>query len=77
VTALCSPSFETAWGDGSGADDRETWALVHFVRRLPQITPEEVESMRALNPKTQAEVEEARRVEEFLESGAPVAPRRK
>jgi hypothetical protein len=50
-----------------------TWHLVRFIRHLPQITPDEVERMRALNPKTQGDVDEARRVEEFLNGGAPPA----
>jgi mono/diheme cytochrome c family protein len=32
----------------------QTWRLVLFIRHLPQITPEELNDMRALNPKPQA-----------------------
>jgi hypothetical protein len=32
----------------------QTWRLVLFIRRLPQITPEELNEMKALNPKRQA-----------------------
>ena len=31
----------------------ETWRLVLFIRHLPQITPEELNEMKALNPKSQ------------------------
>ena len=32
----------------------KTWRLVLFIRHLPQITPEELTEMKALNPKRQA-----------------------
>jgi mono/diheme cytochrome c family protein len=44
-----------AWGSPGPADDQDTWALVHFIRHLPQLTADELERMRALNPKTAEE----------------------
>jgi mono/diheme cytochrome c family protein len=44
-----------AWGDGTADSAAGTWALVHFIRHLPQITPEELEEMKGLNPKTREE----------------------
>ena len=32
----------------------KTWRLVLFIRHLPQITPQELNEMKALNPKMQA-----------------------
>src|ERR1700730_15124350 len=32
----------------------KTWRLVLFIRHLPQITPEEINEMKSLNPKMQA-----------------------
>jgi mono/diheme cytochrome c family protein len=32
----------------------QTWRLILFIRHLPQITPEELNEMKALNPKRQA-----------------------
>ena len=32
----------------------QTWRLVLFIRHLPQITPEEIDEMKRLNPKRQA-----------------------
>ena len=52
------------WGDGTAEGERQSWALVHFVRRLPALTPFEVEQIEALTPKTAdqwREEEEARR----------------
>jgi mono/diheme cytochrome c family protein len=65
------------WGDGTEASRRESWALVHLIRRLPQITPEELAEMEALNPKTPEEWEEEREEQQFLQgedAAAPAAP---
>ena len=65
-----------AWGNGTPEGERGSWALVHFVRRLPRLTDDEISGMEALNPKPaddwRAE-EEARR---FLagEDAKPAAP---
>lgn len=59
-----------AWGDGSAQSDRESWALVHFIRHLPKLTAAEAGEMRGLNPKSPGEMEEERRIEEFLRGGA-------
>ena len=32
-----------AWGNGTPEGERDSWGLVHFVRRLPKLTPEEIE----------------------------------
>jgi mono/diheme cytochrome c family protein len=32
----------------------QTWRLVLFIRHLPQITPEELNAMKALNPKMES-----------------------
>ena len=64
-----------AWGTGTPAGERGSWGLVHFVRRLPTLTPDEIARMETMNPRSpQAllEEEEARR---FLAGDdAPVAP---
>ncbi len=55
-----------AWGDGTGRDP-DTWKLVHFVRRLNDLTPEHLKEMEALNPRSPAELEEERQDREFLD----------
>jgi mono/diheme cytochrome c family protein len=58
------------WGNPGPEDDADTWGLVHFIRRLPRLTAEELEHMRALNPKTAEDWE----AEQFLAGGeAPAA----
>jgi mono/diheme cytochrome c family protein len=51
---------------GWGGNDVDNWKLVHFVRHLPKLTPEEIDAMERLNPKTPEEIEQMRREEEFL-----------
>ena len=53
-----------AWG-GEG-DDADNWKLVHFIRRLPKITPAEIEEMKAMNPISPHESEEKKKDEDFL-----------
>jgi mono/diheme cytochrome c family protein len=47
-----------AWGEGDPAEDKDSWKLVHFIRHLPQLTPEELDRMKAFNPKTKQDLEE-------------------
>jgi mono/diheme cytochrome c family protein len=55
-----------AWGDGTPEGERSSWALVHFIRRLPKLPPEDIERMKALNPKTPAEFREQDEERRFL-----------
>ena len=59
-----------AWGQGSEADRAQTWELVHFIRHLPTITPEEVTEMGAMNPRSREEWEQEEAERKFLEGGA-------
>ena len=55
------------FGDDDPSNDAESWHLVHFVRRLPAITPEELATMERLNPTlSRAAVEREREIEAFL-----------
>src|SRR5204863_6323884 len=64
-----------AWGKG-GLDDLDTWKLVHFVRRLKDLTPDQLKAMAAANPKSPSELEEEKEDERFLagENPPPAAP---
>src|SRR5215472_15019262 len=46
-----------AWGEG-GDNDEASWKLVHFIRHLPQLTPEEEKHMESMNPKSPEEKQE-------------------
>ncbi len=53
-----------AWGTGTPDGERDSWALVHFIRRLPHLTSDEIARMEGLNPKPPRQFrveEEARR----------------
>lgn len=55
-----------AWGQGDPEKDTGSWALVHFIRHLPKITPEEISQMKGLNPKTAQERAEQEAMDAFL-----------
>jgi len=61
-----------AWGKG-GPDDMDTWKLVHFIRRLKDLTPEQLKEMAAANPRSPAELQEEKDDERFL-AGEDVTP---
>src|SRR5262245_54567043 len=54
-----------AFGTGRG-DDLDSWKLVHFIRRLSELTPEQLKEMERLNPKSPEELEEERADQKFL-----------
>jgi mono/diheme cytochrome c family protein len=67
-----------AWSTGTKDGETASWHLVHFVRRLPKLTPEEIKEMESLNPRSPAEIRQ--QIEEELKGGgnkarpAPVTP---
>jgi mono/diheme cytochrome c family protein len=69
-----------AWSTGTKEGETASWHLVHFIRRLPKLTPEELTDMESLNPKPPAEIRQQIAEEEFLKGGGdqpppkPVAP---
>jgi mono/diheme cytochrome c family protein len=69
-----------AWGSGTKESETASWHLVHFIRHLPKLTPEELEEMESLNPKPPAEIRQQIAEEEFLKGGrsepspSPAAP---
>ena len=64
-----------AWGEGDPAHDMGSWKLVHFIRHLSQLTPEELDQMKALNPKTKKDLEEGAAFEQFLQGDGAAAAR--
>ena len=58
------------WGDGTAESAYGSWGLVHFIRHLPELTPEEIAEMEALNPKTPEEWEQRQAEEAFLSGEA-------
>lgn len=62
-----------AWGTGTPEGERESWALVHFIRRLPGLTAADIERMESLNPQSPRKFHEAEEARLFLE-GMTEAP---
>ena len=64
-----------AWATGTREGEEASWRLVHFIRRLPQITSEELEEMKAMNPRPPAEIRQEIEADRFLQgSEAPPEP---
>jgi len=60
-----------AWGTGTGHDAEDSWKLVRFIRHLPSVTPQELQEMSKMNPKSPADLEEEKAEEDFLNGGNP------
>ena len=56
-----------AWGQGDPEQDLDSWKLVHFIRHLPTLTPQELETMKSLNPKSQHAADEEAAFDKFLQ----------
>lgn len=59
------------WSTNTPEGERSSWQLVHFIRRLPSLTAEDLAAMERHNPVSRAQLEEERKIEEFIEGGAP------
>jgi mono/diheme cytochrome c family protein len=62
-----------AWGKAGDDNDEDSWKLVHLIRHLKDLTPEQLKDMERMNPKSLEEFEEERQNEEFLRGGAEPA----
>lgn len=54
------------FGSGTAGSAEGSWALVHFIRHLPRLTPEEIAEMEKLNPKSPEEWEQMQQEAAFL-----------
>ena len=63
------PGWSTATPEG----ENSSWQLVHFIRRLPSLTPEDLQEMERMNPISPAQFEEQKKIEDFLK-GAEAPP---
>lgn len=62
-----------AWGTGTPEGEHQSWALVHFIRRLHTLTPEELERMEGLNPRSSDQFREEEEIRKFLAGEDPPA----
>ena len=58
------------WSTGTPEGQRASWQLVRFVRRLPAITPDELRDMERFNPKSPADLQRERDIDDFLNAPA-------
>ena len=63
-----------AWGDAAGHDDADNWKLVHFIRHLPKLRPEETAEMEKLNPKSPEEWQQMQQEAAFLAGSDAATP---
>jgi mono/diheme cytochrome c family protein len=54
------------FGNGTAESAYGSWGLVHFIRHLPKLAPEEIAEMQKLNPKSPAEWQQMQEEEAFL-----------
>ena len=64
-----------AWGEPN--NDQDSWKLVLFIRHLPSLTTAEIHDMERFNPKSDAEREEEKEEQEFLNGGPAGDPAHK
>src|SRR5262245_19355193 len=58
------------WSNGTKAGEESSWQLVHFIRHLPELTPAEIDAMKARNPRSPEEIRYELEEERFLNEGA-------
>ena len=58
-----------AWGEAANDNDQDSWKLVLFIRHLPNLSAEEIREMERFNPRSDAEREEEKEEQEFLNGG--------
>jgi mono/diheme cytochrome c family protein len=54
------------FGSGTAESAYGSWSLVHFIRHLPKLTPEEIAEMETLNPRSPEEWQQMQEEEAFL-----------
>ena len=59
------------WSTGTPEGENSSWQLVHFIRRLPSLTPEDLQEMERMNPISPAQFEEQKKIEDFLKGAEP------
>jgi len=62
-----------AWSTGTEEGRQSTWHLVHFIRELPKLTADQIETIKALNPRSPEEIRQQIEEEKFL-GGGPDKP---
>ena len=70
VRFTAMPGWSTGTPEGAAA----SWHLVHFIRHLPRMTPDEIERMGTLTPRSVDEIRQEMAAEQFLQGGDAAPP---
>ena len=62
------------WSTGTPEGERASWQLVHFIRRMPKLTPDDLAAMETFNPTSRQQIEDEKKIEDFLNGGEPPPP---
>ena len=62
------------WSTGTESGETSSWHLVHFIRRLPQLTEKDVEQMQELSPRSPQEIRQEIEEQRFLQGVETPAP---
>jgi mono/diheme cytochrome c family protein len=57
------------WGTGTAAGEESTWQLVQFIRHLPRLSEDELETMKDLNPQSPGDIRRQIEEDRFLNPG--------
>lgn len=63
-----------AWSTGTPEGEKSTWQLVHFIRHITKLTADELAEMETLNPVSPAQLDEQKKIDDFLNGGDPPVP---
>lgn len=63
-----------AWSTGTPEGEKSTWQLVHFIRHITTLTADELAEMEKLNPVSPAQLDEQKKIDDFLNGGDPPVP---
>ena len=58
------------WSTGTPDGEHDSWALVHFVRHLPSLSPAELREMEQRNPRPPVDEHREKVIEDFLSGGS-------
>ena len=59
---------------GTPEGERASWELVHFIRRMPQLTADDLAEMEKANPISREQLDEQKQIDDFLNGGEPPPP---
>jgi mono/diheme cytochrome c family protein len=58
-----------AWSNGTAEGERDSWALVRFIRHLPAMTPAEIAEVDRLTPRPPVNDAREKEIQDFLSGG--------